>query len=85
MPLTNDCNLLELFAQANNLLSFEQALKPLAYLSSAFEQTMWECYQPAVEQVIMNEQVQGDFDERGAETIQKMGFKWFNQRISRIE
>ena len=49
LPLCVDCKLLELIAQVNNLLSFEKAGKPLAYLASANEQTIWDYYQPAIE------------------------------------
>ena len=46
---------------------------------------MWEFYQPALEKAILNESLQADLDSKGKESLQKMRFKWLNDRVTAIE
>jgi hypothetical protein len=51
------------------LSGIKEKIEPLRYLSTVNEQTIWEFYQPAIEQIILYEVNQVNLDEKAKESI----------------
>lgn len=83
MPLVNEFKLIELIALNQEYQQLEQTFKPLEYLASISEKTLWEFYQPAIESPDADPGVMKDLGNK--ESLNKLKFRSIEERLCNLE
>lgn len=83
MPLVTDFKLIELIALNEEYSQKEQAFKPLEYLASVSEVTLWEFYQPAIESPNADPGIMKDLGNK--ESLNKLKLRSIDARLCNLE
>jgi hypothetical protein len=83
LPLTEKFMLIELIALNKEFEQIELKFKPLEYLSTISEMTLWDFYQPAIECPECDPGLISDLGSK--ESLNKLKMRSFNERLITLE